>query len=48
MEYYSTIKKEGTTDTCNNTSKSEKSYVKQKKPDTREYIQYNPKTQEFQ
>lgn len=38
-------KKEGLTDTCNNMNESEKCYVKQKKPDAREYIPYNLKAQ---
>lgn len=33
-EYYSAIKKEQTTDVCNNTDKPQKHYAKRKKPGT--------------
>lgn len=41
MDYYSTIKKEQTTETYNNVNESQKHQIKQKKLDTIEYLLHN-------
>lgn len=40
MEYYSAIKKDYTTNTCNSMGESQKPYAERKEPDTIDYIPY--------